>query len=545
MSGIGSAFKQFMLPFSVLSENRKEPFTVDLKAAALFSLAEFDRIKSGGLLSKKAEENISFIAETGYPLWLFPWSKTTLIFDGLNRSSFTLNYPVIPDVNAFIDNLKRCSKTRETYSAFLADHINYFQTPTTEKSITIKGLIGDPEFLDEFDSYRHEATPIEDQPDNIILLSPLVDESAILSILDELKTLYLSFKGDMDRLRQSTKLLNTATRHYIKALHDKTRAIKVDYKVRIKAQEEIITPKIVQLKEKYDKQIVQSTKKFEKQRLPLHRRKVKLEKSHEQALIKIDDYKLEAKFCAEKDDSVSEQKWKEKANEKKKELSQIEEQLKETEKTLRDMEDRKSLEIFNFRSELETESKEARQPLLDLESDCEAKIQLCRLEIEKLEQQTKLMLDLLGRATKLREIGIENFEKLGIKQDSELSDGVLFYIPFYTVLFNMESKKRYRFYPPSKANNVSLSAKLKGALGRAKIKQLLVPRFDAISSFMDTLQVLVQQNTVFETEMREMGEKANILSMASMPERIRKGLEHLKGEGWISEKEHQILAERI
>ena len=39
-------------------------------------------------------------------------------------------------------------------------------------------------------------------------------------------------------------------------------AIKVDYKVRIKAQEEIITPKIVQLKEKYDKQIVQSTKKF-------------------------------------------------------------------------------------------------------------------------------------------------------------------------------------------------------------------------------------------------------------------------------------------
>ena len=109
MSDIGSAFKQFMLPFSVLSENRKEPFTADLKAAALFSLAEFERTKSGGLLSKKAEENISFIAEIGYPLWLFPWSKTTLIFDGLSRSSFTLNYPVIPDVNAFIDNLKRCS----------------------------------------------------------------------------------------------------------------------------------------------------------------------------------------------------------------------------------------------------------------------------------------------------------------------------------------------------------------------------------------------------------------------------------------------------
>jgi hypothetical protein len=545
MSGIGSAFKQFIMPFSVLSENRKEPFTADLKAAALFSLAEFERSKSGGLLSKKPEENISFIAETGYPLWLFPWSETTLIFDGLNRSSFTLNYPEIPDVNSFIENLKRCSKTRETYSAFLADHVNYFQAPTTEKSITIKGLIGDPEFLDEFDSYRHEATPIEDQPDSVILLSPLIDETTISSTLDELRTLYISFKGDKDRLRQSIKLLNTATRHYIKVLHDKTRAIKVDYKVRIKAQEKIITPKIAQLKEKYDKQIVQSTKKFEKQHLPLQKRKVKLEKSHEQALMKIEDYKLEAKSRAEKDDAVGEQKWKEKANEKKKELSQIEEQLKEAEKDLRDLGDRKSLEIFNFRSELETETREARQPLLDLESDREAKIQLCRLEIEKLEQQTKLMLDLLGRATKLSEIGIENFEKLGIKQDSELTDVVLFYIPFYTVLFNMESKKRYRFYPPSKANNVSLSAKLKGALGRSKIKQLLVPRFDIISSLVDTLQVLVQQNTVFETEISEMGEKANILEVTSMPERIRKGLEHLKGEGWISEKEYQILVERI
>lgn len=545
MSGIGSAFKQFILPFSVLSENRKEPFTADLKAAALFSLAEFERSKSGGLLSKKPEENISFIAETGYPLWLFPWSETTLVFDGLNRSSFTLNYPEIPDVNSFIENLKRCSKTRETYSAFLGDHINYFQAPTTEKSITIKGLIGDPEFLDEFDSYRHEATPIEDQPDSVILLSPLIDETTISSTLDELRTLYISFKGDKDRLRQSIKLLNTATRHYIKVLHDKTRAIKVDYKVRIKAQEEIITPKIAQLKEKYDKQIVQSTKKFEKQHLPLQKRKVKLEKSHEQALMKIEDYKLEAKSRAEKDDAVGEQKWKEKANEKKKELSQIDEQLKEAEKDLRDLGDRKSLEIFNFRSELETETREARQPLLDLESDREAKIQLCRLEIEKLEQQTKLMLDLLGRATKLREIGIENFEKLGIKQDSELTDVVLFYIPFYAVLFNMESKKRYRFYPPSKANNVSLSAKLKGALGRSKIKQLLVPRFDIISSLVDTLQVLVQQNTVFETEISEIGEKANILGVTSMPERIRKGLEHLKGEGWISEKEYQILVERI
>ena len=67
MSGIGSAYKQFLLPFSVLSENRKEPFTADLEAAAVFSLAELDRAKGGGFLSRRPEEQIAFIAKIGYP----------------------------------------------------------------------------------------------------------------------------------------------------------------------------------------------------------------------------------------------------------------------------------------------------------------------------------------------------------------------------------------------------------------------------------------------------------------------------------------------
>ena len=545
MSGIGSAYKQFILPFSVLSENRKEPFTPDLEVAAVFSLAELDRAKGGGFLSKSPEEKIAFIAKIGYPLWLFPWSETTLIFDGLNRSNFTLQYAVIPDVKAFMENLKRGSKTRETYLAFLSDHVNYFQAPVTEKGALINGLISDPEFLSEFDSYRGEATAIEDQPSNVALLSPIIEESTISSILDELKTLHLSFREDVDRLYWCMKFINKATKHYDKVLHSKAKAVKEEFNVKISAQEELISPKIARLKEDYDHRIVQTTKNFEKQRLPIQKKKVKLEKSSEQALEKIEHYKLEAKTRAEKDDSVGEQKWKEKANETKKELSEIEDQLKETEKELKDLEERKSLEIFNLRSELETKIKEARQPLLELESSRDAQILLYKQEAEQLEQQTKLILEQLGRTVKLRETSIENFGKLGIKKDSELKDAALFYVPFYAVCYKMESKKRYLFLPPSEANNIGLSTKLKGALGMTKTKQLLVPRFEVITSLMDTLQVLAQQNAVFETEMREMSERTNILNVDSMRESIKKGLESIKKEGWISEKEHQVLSQKI
>jgi hypothetical protein len=545
MSGIGSAFKQFLLPFSVLSENRKEPFTPDLEAAAVFSLAELDRAKGGGILSRRPEEKIEFIAKVGYPLWLFPWSETTLIFDGFNRSTHTLKYAVIPDVNVFIDNLKRSAKTRETHMAFLSDHLNYFQAPVTEEAVVINGLIREPEFLKEFESYRHEAKETEDEPANVGLLSPTIDESTIASILNELENLHSSFKGDIDGFYRCMKFINKATHHYIQVLRGKIRAVKEEFNVKINAQEELVTPKVYHLKEQYDHQIIESTKAFERQQLPVQKRKVKLEKSKEQALAKIEHYKLEAKTCAERDDSVGEDKWKEKASETKKELSDIEDQLKDTEKSLRDLDERKSLEIFNLRSELETKTKEARQPLLDLESSRDAKIMLYKQEVDKLEQQTKTIIDQLGRTVKLREASIENFRELGVKKESELREPVLFYVPFYVVCYRVESKKRYSILPPSEANTVGLSTKLRSALGKAKIKQLLVPRFEVITSLMDTIQVLAQQNAVFETEMREIGERTNILKAASMRESIRKGLEYLRSEGWISEKENQFLNQMV
>jgi hypothetical protein len=547
MSGIGSAFKEFILPFAVLSENRKEPFTADFEVATVFSLAEVDRAKGGGFLSKRSEEKIVFISKIGYPLWLFSWSETTLIFDGLNRSKYTLPYAVIPDVKAFMENLKRGSKTRETYLAFLSDHLNYFQAPVTEKGVLINGLISDPEFLGEFDPYRHEAIEIaiDEQPSNVALLSPIIEESTISSTLDELKTLHLSFKEDLDRLHRCMKFMNKATGHYVKVLRSKVKAVKEEFGVKINAQEEVVAPRVAHLKEDYDHQIVESGKNFEKQRLPVQKEKVKLEKSKEQALAKIENYKLEAKTRAEMDDSVGEQKWKEKSSDTKKELSEIEDQLKQTEKALKDLEEQKSLEIFNLKSELETKIKEARQPLLELESSRDAQILIYKQEIENLEQQTKLITDHLGRTAKLRETSIANFATLGVKQDPELKDIALFYVPFYVVCYQVESKKRYLLLPPSEANSIGLSTKLKSALGRAKIKQLLARRFDVITSLMDTIQVLAQQNAVFETEMREMGKSVDILNVSSMRESIKKGLEYITKEGWLSEKEYQALSQKI
>jgi hypothetical protein len=540
-----SMTKQFILPFSVLSENRKEPFTPGLEAAALFSLAEIDRTKGGGLIVKQPQEKIEFIAKVGYPIWLLPWAETVLIFDGLNRSKYTLPYVAVPDVKTFVENLKRGSKTRETHLAFLSDNLNYFQMSATEKSLLINALITSPEFLSEFNTYRREATDAENKLTQTALLTPTIDDSVISSETQELDKLHSCFQEDVERLYRCMKHLNRITNHYGRVLRGRVRDVKEEFDAKIKEEEELVAPKIDQLKDDYDKQITALAKNFEGQRLPIQKEKVKLEKAKEIAYEKIEQCKLEAKTHAEEDNRAAEQKWKEKGNELKKELSITEKQLKQTEKSLKDLEEKRSLEIFKLRNELELKVKEARRNLLELESSSDAKILIHKQEIEKLEKQTKQISDQIGRIAKLREANIALFTKLGIKKELSVQGTALYFVPFIVICHQAEQKKRYSIIPPSVVNAIGLTTKLKGVLGRARIKELLDPRFKTITSLMDTIQVLTQQNALFETEINELGAKNNILSQSTATDEITKGLAHLKNEGWLSEKEYDAVSQKL
>jgi hypothetical protein len=540
-----SGINQRFLPFSILSENRTEPFTPNLEAAAVFSLAELERAKGGGLIIKQPEETITYIAKMGYPLWLFPWSEIALFFDGLNQNSYTLPYEAVPAVNAFLDNLKRGARTRETHSAFLSDNLTYFQASPAEKGLPVNGLMIEPQFLTEFDSYRREASKNSGEKSRTGLLTPTLDESVILSGIHELDDLHINLQTSVENLYRCMKFLNRVTHQYEKELRSEARDVKEEFDSRIKEEEEVVAPIVNQLKDEYDFRMNSLAKSFEKQQLPVQQEKARLEKSREHAVARIEQYKLEARTHADKGQPAAEEKWKEKASKTRKELSEIENQLKQTEKTLKELEEKRSIEIFNLREELETKVKEARKSLLELEASRDAKILIHRQEIEKLEKQTKEISDQISRTAKLLEANIAQFGKLGVKKELGLEGNLLYYLPFYVVCYQAESKKRYMILPPSVVNTVGVFAKLKGALGMAKIKSLLSPRFKTVTSLIDSTQVLTQQNPVFETEINELGAKNNILTADEVREDIKKGLERLRNEGWLSDKEFGAIEQRI
>ena len=62
-----------------------------------------------------------------------------------------------------------------------------------------------------------------------------------------------------------------------------------------------------------------------------------------------------------------------------------------------------------------------------------------------------------------------------------------------------------------------------------------------MASLVDELYVLIEQNHIFQAEIKEIGEKFNLLNNKSSSIQISKGLADLKKEGWFSEKEYEKL----
>lgn len=531
---------RLIIPFSVLSENRKEEFAEEMEKAAIYCFAELERKKGGGLILKKPEEKLVFLAEFCYPLWLIPWGKLNLIFDGLKIATYTLGYRNIPNVKAFVENAQRSSKTLEVYMPFLADNINYFQISGDEKTMSIDALVTEPNFLDEFGIYVSEANQLEVPSPKMVFLPAAIDEPTISSLTQELENLRREFKEDVDALYESMKLLNKTTRNFSGVIRAKIKAIGDEFGEAIRNQESVIIPKVDRINEEYDAQITKLTNDFEKQLLPLQKDKVKFEKTKEQTLVKIERYNLEAKSSAANKDAVGERKWKEKTGEAKKEFSETENRIEELEVKIKEVEDNKALETFRLRSEWETKVKEAKKDLLELESSRDAKIQIHTQEIEKLEGLTSTIIQHVDTIVKLREANLANLQKLGIPQKQVTA--TLIYMPFYLACYQAEQKKRYALFSPSVANSIGFTTKLKGALGRAKVKHLLVPRFKTITAFLNKFPALVERDAMLERETSEAGEKADLLETNFMHELIGNGLARLKEEGWLSEKEYEAFA---
>ncbi|NIO36758.1 hypothetical protein GTO27_03540 [Candidatus Bathyarchaeota archaeon] len=533
---------KYFLPFSSPSKDRKEPFTKESERAAIFCLAELERAKGRGVLLKQSIETLAFITEVFYPFWLTSLGKVNFFFDGLSTTSQKFSYHRLPDIQGFLDNMKKTSKTRQAYTTFLSDNLNYFNIPSSQKTETISGLMTDHEILGDLKSYLTEAKPKKESPPNVVTISPTIDESSIISTMEELQDQKSKLTKDVDVLYSTMRVLEETTQSFLKLIRNEIRKTREEFKQQIEEQDSSISKLMDEIREEYGEQVTEYSRDAEDELVILQQEKIKLEKTENQLIREVEQSEAEIKTSAINKDRGSEQRWREKKDDLKSQLSEINAELKQVNKKIEDVKDEKNRKIFELKSERDAKIKEVRKDLMEVESSRDAKIQIYEDEMEKLEELTSNMISKMDKLAKNREKTLNEFNELGIRR---FRDGpILIYIPFYLAAFQSSSGTRYATFAPSMVNTIGLSVKLKGALRKPKVKQLLQSRSQEMTSFLNKFPSLMNRTVVFNREMNEACSRANTLSKDSLGS-IRIGLENLKEEGWLSEKEYESLIQEL
>jgi predicted nucleic acid-binding Zn-ribbon protein len=534
--------RKLILPFAVMGKDRFKPFTKDMEMASMFYLAQRGRKKGEGRVLKKPEENLAYIAEICYPIWLVPWKGRTLIFDGLEFTNPAIPYDQLPDIKAF-DNDVQSSRSHEAYVAALSQNANYFQNFAGKEGVTIKGLITNPNFTHDLMEYVQEAAEIGKVAATKAILDPLLDESEVAASIGELSDLRNKIEDEIKALSTSMKLLSKGTREQAKALHVEMKKTAKEFDRKFNRLKPKVMKKIEKIQEKRDEEVTRVSQKHDRKLRALHQQRVKAEKTFERLSSDIERIEADIKVARDNKDEASEFQLTQKIDEIKKRLPALDKEIKEIDGEIENVEDAKKIDVSRVRAKPNDRIEEAMKCLHDVEAAKEARTRLEQQKLASLEEMTASIIKEIDVMIKAKEAALNEIDGMGA--DERKRKNALVYLSLYFVCYETEVGKRYVVYPPSYVGSMGIKTKLKGVFGAGKMKSFLQPRSQSISTLLDRLVDLTQENPVFEKEITEAGTEANILRTTEQKVGIKKGLTELKEEGWISDSEYQFLNEQI
>ena len=536
-----STTQKTLLPFSVSTENEGLRLTEEIEKAAVFCVAEINRGKGGGLLRKKPPEKTVFIGKVYYPLWIGSFENQNIIFDGLNIWSHTINYQNYPSTEVFKSNLKEKSSTRQIFSTFLCNNTGYFEQTNGQKTYPIQGIITNLDFAKAFLDYSKEATR-QKQVIGSILISSAFKEKEIAEKIKELLDGRTKFKQELADLSDTIKKINAKTQEFVSSLQNEIAAIENKYKRQILQATTRFEKQKVKLNKIYSNSVTKISEKFEKKILILNKEGIHLGKSLDAVNRDIDKVNVNIKNAQVNKDEVTEEKLKAKKTVLKTKMSDINLKIRVVNEKTQELERSKKETLFQLQQENEAKMEDASKELNEINASKEAEKKICQDEMEKLEEYSSKITGDIDNWASLVEETINAFDGLGIKDGNRPLD--LVYMPFYLIGYIIKSDKRYTYIAPSKANDMDISLKLR-CLGRKKITLLLEPRSNELSAVLNKFMELLNQNVGFRHEVTDACVKQNILNSAEERQKIQNGLDNLKKEGWISDEEYADFSQNL
>jgi hypothetical protein len=367
------------------------------------------------------------------------------------------------------------------------------------------------------------------------VLSSIIEQSEISASIQELAWLVTKLREDVESLDVSMRLLSKTTTEKTQTIRKEIKENRRKYDRQAAKIKPRVTRKTRQIQEKYNKRIACATKGFERRFQHLNESRAKYENMRRHLTTEINRCKSRMARCKKHKKKRNVALWNLRLERTKKRLAPLANKIRNIDENIRNLETAKTHRISQLRLECDVAREKAATILRELAASREAEVRMKQQRIASLEQDSAHIISQMKEMAKSKKAALNEIDN--VNMPTRKRTGALVYLPFYLARYEKEGQQRYVIYPPSIVGDMDILTKMKGALGVAKMRAFLQPRSKAITTFLNQLIPLLQQNPMLEKDVTEAGIQESLLRIKELRLGLKRGLDELANEQWISQDE--------
>lgn len=533
-----------ILPFLISAGDSGKPLTRSREVATVMFLAESERKKHGLLDSKP--KSLLFVSKLHYPLWAVPWENESFVLDGLGVSSNPIDYPVLPNVATFVEDIWRAATIRDQLWSTLRKHEVTFKTFAKTDKVQINALVTDEGLLSGIYEYVKETLPQGSEANEIAVTAlNKLDIDAAKENARKVPSLQKQIQIEIRSLEYATKLLGDTEKLHEQMILKEVELTRGTYETQISEFRPEVEKRIEQLAKERDTRIAKMTRTAENELKEKEREMQRHEHELQRLELNKADCLRRRQSRRQKNDKVGEAQWEHR-------IKAYENKIAEAKARINSLSDI----MGKTRRQSETDSQKLRygyQDLIDRErskitgieaqrdsiiATKQTELNNLKIAVGEIKAQIQGLLELKGENEK-------GLKRLGLPLQFEAV--TLFFVPFYLAGYQVDREIQFHIFPPVRVSQPSgIVSTLQKTLGNLKqspgLKLYLQPRSKALNRMLDfVIQEKASSDRMFNENLRKAAESGNILTKNEFRQQLAKGIAELRDEGWVSQREGDSL----
>jgi hypothetical protein len=537
------SYSELVLPYVVEDSGRKKSFSNDMEVGALLLLAEAERRKKTGIF-RGAVETLTVLSKLHYPMWAVPWDGRCLLVDGMETVSYSLQYFKPPDIEAFVEHLKRSGTAQELYRTALRSHKETFSDFLSATQIVLGGLVTDRELLSDISAFVKDGQP---QTGNLTsLIQPKIGVKEATRIGEKISEQHSMLQSEIKGLQFAIDTLNEETKTHVDKLQLGLEQVRGKYGEKIAVIKADVEKRTGELGKERDEKVEKMTANNQKE----VEMRLEEKKKWEQELVKLEqnksEYEKRKELRKHKEDEVGEARWDARLREVKNQISTIKGKIsalsnfisrsnRETEKAAKDTRD-------TYQKLIDIEERKIK----DMESLRDSEIGEKEKGIEELRQEALLVTDKIERLIDQKKGHASTLTEATLQWKAEAL--TLVHVPFYLIQYEADKEKRHRVRAPAIARDpggimMKIRKTLKGYSLQSKISTLLKTRSKALETILTSFEERANDDKSLQRSLSQISKPNNLLASPDFREKTRKGVDELEAEGWVKPEEKAAVLE--